>query len=395
MIDVSPKTALVAGHICLDVFPDMGHLQPGSFEQQFRPGHLITVGGLHFSTGGPVSNVGLALHHLGIPARLVTRIGDDPFGLILQDIIKSRGPHLLDDMITSPQGETSYSLIISPPGVDRIFLHCPGLNDDFSAEDIDDQLLEQADLLHFGYPPIMRKMYENDGVGLVDIFQRAKAAGLTTSLDMCFPDPASPGGRADRRTILQAVLRYVDIFLPSFEEMLFMLHRDIYESAGQGRGVLGSITPAQLSRMGDELLQLGVKVAVLKLGHHGLYMKTAGLPHLGNMGRAAPPNLSTWADQEVWSPCYQVKVVGTTGSGDATIAGFLSGLLRGMPPEQVVNAAVAVGACNVEAADALGGLLTWEETLSRINRGWPKHPLTVEAPGWEWEEQHELWRRMG
>jgi sugar/nucleoside kinase (ribokinase family) len=123
-------------------------------------------------------------------------------------------------------------------------------------------------------------------------------------------------------------------------------------------------------------------------------MKTAGQVSLDKLGRAAPADPSIWADREILTPCYQVKVVGTTGSGDATIAGFLSAVLRDLPPEQAVNAAVAVGACNVEAADALSGLLTWEDTLSRISRGWPKHPLTVEVPGWEWEEQHELWRRV-
>ena len=44
----------------------------------------------------------------------------------------------------------------------------------------------------------------------------------------------------------------------------------------------------------------------------------------------AQPNSTAWANYENWSPCFQVDVVGTTGAGDATIAGFLAALLRDM-----------------------------------------------------------------
>ena len=63
--------------------------------------------------------------------------------------------------------------------------------------------------------------------------------------------------------------------------------------------------------------------------------------------------------------------MGTTGAGDATIAGFLTALLRDVPPERALAIAAAVGACNVEAADAVSGVRSWEETLARIDAGWP------------------------
>jgi sugar/nucleoside kinase (ribokinase family) len=47
---------------------------------------------------------------------------------------------------------------------------------------------------------------------------------------------------------------------------------------------------------------------------------------------------------------------GTTGSGDCTIAGFHAGLLRGLPPEDAMTAAVAVGACYCEVPDATTGV---------------------------------------
>ena len=113
------------------------------------------------------------------------------------------------------------------------------------------------------------------------------------------------------------------------------------------------------------------------------------------MGSAAPCDLQAWAEQELWAPCFRVNVVGTTGSGDATIAGFLSALLRGFSPRRAVNAAVAVGACNVEAADALSGIRSWEETLARIQAGWERHSMVLDTPGWSFAPEDGLWVGSG
>jgi len=95
----------------------------------------------------------------------------------------------------------------------------------------------------------------------------------------------------------------------------------------------------------------------------------------------------------MWAPCFQVDVVGATGSGDATIAGFLSALLRGMSIEDAMTAAVAVGACNVQAADALSGIRPWEETLQRVAGGRPRRTLTLASPGWRLDATRQLWAR--
>ena len=133
-------------------------------------------------------------------------------------------------------------------------------------------------------------------------------------------------------------------------------------------------------------------MAVIKLGSRGLYLRTASEEKIAAMGRCAPADPRAWANQEMWSACFEVEVVGTTGSGDATIAGFLSGLLRGLDPAQAVTAAVAVGACNVEAADALSGLCSWDDTLRRIAAGWERKPLDLAQEGWR-ELQKGLWKK--
>ena len=385
--------AVVAGHICLDIIPAMQAFPQGGFKDAFQPGRLIEVGAAALSTGGPVSNTGLALHGLGIPTRLICKVGADAFGRILRELIDSYGPTLSEGILVDPKTTTSYSIIVSPPDVDRIVLNNPAANHKFSADDVNYELVSRVALFHFGYPPLMHKMYIQKGQGLVDLFQRVKQTGATASLDMCYPDPTSEGGRADWVTILKATLPWVDIFMPSIEELLLMLHRDEFEQLSARGSLLDQVTPALLHSLSDELLDMGVPVVVIKIGERGLYLCTAGRKAIEKIGRAAPVDPAAWAEKELWAPCFRVRVVGTTGAGDATIAGFLSAMLRDLSPELAVTAAVAVGACNVEAADALTGLRTWDATLDRIHTDWGRLPLHLEDPAWSWDQSDQLWRR--
>ncbi len=386
-------SAVVAGHICLDIIPAMPAIPPGGFKETFLPGHLLEVGAAALSPGGAVSNTGLALRRLGIPAQIICKIGADTFGRIVRELIDSYSPGMAAGIVVDAQAATSYSMIVSPPDVDRIILHYPGANHSFSADDIDYPLISRTALFHFGYPPVMRRMYSEDGQGLVDLFRRVKQTGATASLDMCYPDPAVEGGRADWATILKATLPWVDIFLPSIEELLLMLHRGDFERLSASGSLLDQVTPSLLHGLSDELLEMGVPLVVIKLGARGLYLRTAGRKAIERLGRAAPDDPAAWAEKELWAPCFRVQVEGTTGAGDATVAGFLSALLRGLSPELAVEAAVAVGACNVEAADAVSGLRSWDATLERIHAGWERLPLRLEDPAWSWDHSDQVWRR--
>lgn len=338
-------------------------------------------------------NTGLALHRLGIPIHLIAKVGSDPFGSVLLEIVNNHDPKLTEGITIDETESTSYTLIINPPGVDRAFLHFPGVNDTFCSRDIDYEVVANAHLFHFGYPPVIRRMYEADGDELVAVFHKAKSTGATTSLDTALPDPASEGGQANWRHILQKVLPSVDLFSPSIEELLYMLRQETHqelERAGSG-DVVEAVTPELLTSLSDELFEMGTKVVLLKLGHRGAYLRTANKATLKNLGRAVPEDLQAWSNQEIWTPCFNVNVVGTTGSGDATIAGFLSAFLRHMSPEEAITVGVAVGACSVEAADSLSSLRGWDETLQRIKGGWPRHRLDLSAHGWHWEEKFGVW----
>lgn len=295
-----------------------------------------------------------------------------------------------------PGESSSYSIIISPPNADRMLIHAPGCNATFGADDVRYDTLETVRLFHFGYPPLMERMYSDNGAELATIFKRIKSMGITTTLDLSMPDPNSAAGRADWHAILAATLPYVDVFLPSAEEILLMLRRQLFDQFAANvfkNRPLDQMEPEMFSELGQTLLDMGAKIVGLKIGDRGLYLRTANAADLTNMGRCQVEDLISWSHRELWSPCFATHVVGTTGSGDATIAGFLMGLLRGMTPEETLKAACAAGACNVEAVDALSGIRSWPETKERIVAGWPRLPVALDLAeaGWSWDSTHEVW----
>src|SRR5579863_490447 len=384
---------VVAGHICLDVFPTLA----GSIEH-FRPGQTVEAGPVVFATGGPVSNTGLALHKLAVPVRLMGKVGDDLFGQAILRILNERGPDLADDMIVAPGEASSYSIILSTPLADRMLIHAPGCNATFGADDVPYDTLAGARTyqhFHFGYPPLMQRMFADDGAELAATFQRVQHMGLTTSLDLCMPDPASAAGRADWQTILTATLPYVDVFLPSAEEILLMLHRPLFEQFAALPDTvrpLQHITPTLVSEMGQQLLAMGAKIVALKLGERGLYLRTASAGVLSSMSQYQI-DIAEWSNRELWMPCFAVDVVGTTGAGDATIAGFLTGFTFGMTPASSLEIACAVGACSVEAVDAISGIRTWSQIALRLAKRWPQLPLAfdIAQAGWRWDTENNVW----
>ena len=111
------------------------------------------------------------------------------------------------------------------------------------------------------------------------------------------------------------------------------------------------------------------------MGDRGAYLRT---------GPAAVGGLSGWSGRELYTPVFHVpEIGGTTGSGDATIPGFLASVYKGLAPEQALTMAVAVGGCCVEAPDATSGIRAWSETDRRVLEGWKRAQVKVEEPGWK------------
>lgn len=370
------KKVIAAGHICLDItpiFPDTGARK---LDEVMSPGKLVHVGAPDIHIGGSVSNTGLAMKFFGADVALAGKVGNDAFGMLVKQALQEEY-NAAENLIIGEGESTSYSAVIAIPGIDRIFLHHPGANNTFMADDISEELLDGAALFHFGYPPLMESMYVNDGDELVKVLKKVKAVGTATSLDMASVDPASSAGQADWKKILTRIMPDVDFFVPSVEELCFMLDPERFEE-WKTRAAGGDVTEIldvekDIRPLADQCMELGAKVLLIKCGAPGLYYRTAGAETLGQISRCVELDCAAWADREGFEKSYVPdRILSGTGAGDTCIAAFLTAVLDGHVPEECMQLAAGAGACCVSGYDALSGLKSFEEMQKKIAAGWKK-----------------------
>lgn len=370
------KKAIVAGHICLDitpVFAGKGHIT--QIGELLKPGQLIHMEGADVHTGGAVANTGLAMKLLGADVSLMGKIGGDAFGEMVQNVLCKYGAER--ELIVVPDEATSYSVVLAAPGLDRIFLHDPGANDTFSSADIAEEPLKEAALFHLGYPPLMRSLYRDGGRELIGILERVKQAGAAISLDMAAVDPASEAGQADWREILRQAMPYLDFFVPSVEELCFMLDRARFED-WKARAKVGDVTQVldwqeDVRPLAQQCMEWGAKVLLIKCGAPGLYYRTADRARLEGISPRIALDAAGWAGREGFERSYvPERVLSGTGAGDTSIAAFLTAMLEGSTLEECMHLAAATGACCVAAYDALSGLRPLGELREKIRQGWNK-----------------------
>jgi sugar/nucleoside kinase (ribokinase family) len=223
-------------------------------------------------------------------------------------------------------------MIMIDSGGERTFIHCIGANATMRPDDIDMDLVSNAEIFHFAGALVMPGF---DGEPAASVMKSAQEAGTTTALDVVWDDT----GRW--MELLEPVLPHTDIFLPSFPEAVEITGKDTPEEAA------------------EVLMDHGVKTVGLKMGEEGCYVRTG--------------------DRELRVPAFSVDVVDGTGSGDAFVAGFLLGTLAGWDLEDVARMANAVGAMCVTAPGATAGLRSFEETINFL----------VEQDGERWRELAE------
>ena len=370
------KKAIAAGHICLDitpVFPESaGRVsKPGDL---LRPGTLIQMDAPDVHTGGSAANTGLAMKLLGADVRIAAKVGRDEFGGIIRRILNRYDAG--GDLIECEGETTSYTVVLAVPGTDRLFLHCPGANDTFVPEDIPREALKDVSLFHFGYPSLMRQMYRNSGEALTRLFRNLKSEGTATSLDLAAVDPSSPAGEADWRAILEAVLPYTDFFVPSYEELAFMLDpghlRELQEKAGHD-DITGILSPENdIKPLAQKCLAMGAGAVLLKCGAPGLFLMVSD--HINETCRKLELDAAAWNGFCAFEKSFAIdRVLSGTGAGDTSIAAFLTAVLKGSGPAEALEYAAAEGALSCTAYDALSGLKPLEEVRKMIDKGWRKN----------------------
>ncbi|NIM94039.1 MAG: carbohydrate kinase family protein [Anaerolineales bacterium] len=378
---------VIAGHLCLDLIPAFTiEDEVENITSVLVPGKMINMGKCVVAAGGPVTNAGVSISRLGPKVELIGKVGDDEFGKEVFRWYEKNEGHF-EGLKMVPGESTSYTIAICLPGIDRFYLHHCGANDTFGLDDIDFNIVARSKLFLCGYPPWMCNLYQDTGAELTRILKGVKESGTTTALDLSIPDVESEAGQSDWKAILENWIPLTDIMMPSAEEIFFFLEREEFlernEKAGPNGSILDYMEVDEIASLGEQMLEMGTGVAMVKCGHLGLYIRTAGADRLEKFGAVKPADIDNWSHRELWFPVYEEeKFVGALGSGDSAIAGFLSAFVWGYTIESSLRYGNAAGSMNVTVPDGLSWNKGFDDLTNRINRGWKTRELEIEADGW-------------
>jgi sugar/nucleoside kinase (ribokinase family) len=214
---------------------------------------------------------------LGCRVGFISLIGDDPMGQIALDRLAAGGVDV-SKVRKAPGKQTGLTVILPRDGWRNILTYA-GTIFDLKFEDLDLEYLTDSRHFHFSSFYLQRGLKDR----LAELFQKLKAAGLTTSLDTNDDPEDVWRGVAD-------VLRYVDIFLPNAREARKITKIEDMETA--------------LARLVEQ-----VPTVVVKAGHEGALARRGG--------------------EKFSSPAVAVNAVDPVGAGDSFDAGFLFEYLRG------------------------------------------------------------------
>lgn len=361
------KKIIVAGHISYDITPVIYSTKGKDFGKLIKPGKLLNIGKATVANGGSVNNTGMALHKFGADVLLVAKVGDDEFGRQIMEKCMEKGAKT--SFIVSDSEDTSYTIVIAPPGFDRSFLHFPGTNDTFKLSDLDMDSIKDGYLFHFGYPTLMEGFYTDDARDLIEMYKGIKKAGLITSLDVAAIDPESKAGRLDWEEILKQVLPYVDIFEPSFEELLYMVDKKAYkkilERAGEEDVCMCLSLNKDILPLAKRVMGFGASILLIKCGAAGMYLCTAD-------GVSSKLGLDCeWDNISYFQKSFKPdRIKSAIGAGDTSIAAFLYGIINGYKPKDAAKIAAGTGAVCITEYDTFSGLLSINELEEKIRNNW-------------------------
>ena len=281
-----------------------------------------TINSITIQPGGDAFNNAMDLTTLGNQVAYVGRIGNDAIGSFLLETGKRAGVDM-DHVVFSNKPHGKMNILVKPNG-EREFLYFPGTVEEFQFGDIDLSLLDRAKVVQIG-STFHLPMF--DGEGSSQLLKCAKERGCITSMDVT----TDFSGRWN--AIIEPCYPFLDYFLPSIE---------------QAEKIAGTSEPHEIAQF---LLQRGVKHVCIKLGSAGSYYEDA--------------------QQRFFCSCYHVRVLETTGAGDAFVSGFLTALLRGENAEDCVRFATACSAFVIQAIGATAGLKDYESIQRFVKESEP------------------------
>jgi sugar/nucleoside kinase (ribokinase family) len=261
--------------------------------------------------GGCGSNVAIGLCALGIPTALVGRIGDDDAAYLVNRYWRKVGldTRYIRRMKGLPTG-TSVGLI--DRDCQPRFVHTSGANKTLNpnALQIEKFIRDGARSLHIGGFFVLPGLMQGN---LDAKLAQAHGHGILTSLDVV------RSIRMADTALLWACMPHLDVFLCNQTE------------AGR---LTGESEPKQAARA---LRSKGAGTVIVKLGSQGCLLACAG-------GVEQIEGEAT------------VRVVDTTGAGDAFAAGMLAALLGG---KSMKDACIAANKAGARAVENLGAVTGW------------------------------------
>jgi hypothetical protein len=218
---------------------------------------------------------------------------------------------------------TSATILNVRPNGERPALHVRGASDHFDVPVSSYDQVFDAPIIHLGGTGLLRKL---DGPASATLLREAKARGRTVTFDLI-------AANAETAKIVRPLLPYIDYFMPSIEE---------------ARDMSGQKTPEDCAKF---YLDAGAACCVFTLGGDGAYYAHRDGTRLK-------------------SSAYDIKVVDTTGCGDAFDAGFIAALHHNMDVEQSLRFAQASAGLVATGLGSDAGITTFADTLEKM-RSWP------------------------
>ena len=288
---------LVAGEINPDLILTDPNLEPRFGQTEILvEDTVLTVGSSSAIFACGAARLGLFVAFIGV-------VGNDLFGAFMLDVMKSRGIDVSNVLVDENQA-TGLSVILNRVNDRAILTHLGAINA-LRSDQITDRLLAEARHLHVASYFLQTSLQP----GLADLFHRAQALGLTTSLDTNW-DPEEKWVGVDE------LLKLTSVFLPNETEALSLTETTTVEEA-------------------IEMLTAKASIVAVKMGADGA--------------------LAFDGESLCRAPIIPVDVIDTVGAGDTFDAGFLYGFLQGWPLERSLKFGVVCGSLSTRMA---GGIIS-------------------------------------
>ena len=233
--------------------------------------------------GGAPANVAVAASLLGCETAFIGKVGNDSFGHMLIDTLKSKNVDV-SGVVKSDEFKTTLAVVSLDGRGERSFSfyrkNCADVN--LRKDEIDYNLIKSADILHFGSVSLTD---EPSFSAVESAVRLAKENGAIISYDPNYR-PLLWKNKSEAVAKMHRLLKFVDIIKVSEEELEI---------------ITGQSDP---HRATDLLLYAGVKVVLVTLGENGAFFKTA--------------KVSGWCE------AIRVDVADTNGAGDTYMGAFLS-----------------------------------------------------------------------